>query len=188
MKAKQFKYFIGALLLSTSACSSHRTKAAVPDTTVGSAEDRAAIVTESEKPKALNPEMRKAAPGSAGYSVIPSAGAGAEAIAAVVLVGTIMGISKVFRAPEEVQDLVGTCVYGEPASAIVSPCVNVTVHLLDSEKAVVASSSTNKAGDFRFYIPSGRSYFVQVTDRKGRTAATTMTVGRGQAVSLFLKP
>lgn len=186
MRAKQFKYFIGALLLSTSACSSHRTKAAISNTTVGSGGDQVAIATESEKPKALNPEVRKTAPGFAGYTVLP--GGGAEAIAAVVLVGTIVGLSKVFRAPEEVQDLVGACVYGEPDSAIVSPCVNVTVHLLDSEKVVVASSSTNKAGDFRFYIPSGRSYFVQVTDRKGRTAATTMTVGRGQAVSLFLKP
>ena len=111
-----------------------------------------------------------------------------DAIGAIALAGTAIGLGKIFQTAEVRTDLNGTCVYGEPESPVMSPCVNVTVNLINEESRISASSSTNQKGDFRFYIPSGQSYFVQVIDRKGRSASTKIKAGRSQFVSLFLKP
>lgn len=133
----------------------------------------------------MTPEPRK----DPGYSpLILLTGSGPEAATGAALVGALVGISKIFETREVRTDMNGSCSYGEPESPMISPCVNVRVNLLDQKKNIVTTSTTNQYGDFRFYIPNGQSYLVQVIDRKGRTAYTTRQVGRSQMVSLFLKP
>ncbi len=135
-----------------------------------------------DQPQALNPEFRD----TSNRIVLNSYGD--AAVMELALIGTIIGIGKILQTPEIKTDLNGNCVYWAPDSLISSPCNNVTVNLLDHEKKIVTTSSTNYNGDFRFYIPAGKSYFVELVDRKGRTAATNVKVGRSELVSLTLRP
>lgn len=154
------------------------------------------VVTESpEKPLPLNPETRKNVK-PISTPILPLADSrtdsavaseGSEALAAIALVGMAVGISQVYREHGYNSDLNGSCAYGEPDSTVQSPCRLATVNLLDEKNGIAASSSTNQQGQFRFFIPEGQTFFVQIVDRKGRSATTKMKVGRSDFVSLFLK-
>ncbi len=179
---------ISSLLIFNLACSSKKPKEPPPPTTPVSAqpetEDTVIQPHPTAVPVALNPEQNTATQGS--HWLMPADGG--SAVATVALVGAVLGISKVFQTKEERNELNGKCVYGEPDSPMVSPCINVRVNLMENGQTVSAFSSTNRQGDFRFSIPTGKSYFVQVVDRKGRTTATPMKVGKSSIVSLYLKP
>jgi len=141
-------------------------------------------VLRADRPQALNPEPKGEAKNHSLFSM-----AGASNIPlGIALLGTALGLSAVVPSDDIGPELHGKCSYGEPDSAIQSPCSNVTVNLLDEDGKIATSASTNRYGIFRFYIPDGQSYYVQVLDRKGRKATTQFKAGRSKIVSLFLKP
>lgn len=181
------KIFLIALLVNGPSCSnkSVNNKNSNADGTQSSISD---ISQKFDQPKALSPEDKPNTPNTTYLPLMIVPGGGGEALAAIALVGTITGISKVFKKDEKKTDLSGSCYYGDPESPAQSPCINVTVNLLNKENEISASSSTNRQGQFRFYMPVGQSYFIQVIDRKGRTASTQTMLGRAEYVALYLKP
>lgn len=100
----------------------------------------------------------------------------------------IDGAARILKAKEARTDLRGNCSYGEADKPITSPCIHVTANLLDEAKKKIASTETNENGEFRFFIPSGKTYYVQVMDRKDRASYVNKKVGRGDSVSILLKP
>lgn len=113
---------------------------------------------------------------------------GTTAIVYTVVKGLIEGFANIAQSKEPRNDLRGNCIYGTEDNMIRSPCIQVTANLLDEKNQIVASSSTNENGEFRFYIPYGKTYSVQMVDRKGRNVNLDKKVGRGNFVSLLLKP
>ena len=118
------------------------------------------------------------------YSVVGNE----NAIHSTILYGILDGIVRISKAHETRTDLRGNCSYGEEDKPIRMTCNNAKANLLNDEKKVLVSTTTNENGNFRFFIPVGKSYFIQVVDRKGRTATIDKKVGRGNIVQLLLKP
>ena len=113
-------------------------------------------------------------------------GSGANAFANALIIGALNGAF--FSSDGSVNELMGTCYYGDPQhSAISSPCIRNNVDLLDDQNNVIASTSTNENGDFRFFIASGKSYLIQVSDQKGRSAVLNKKFDRQANVSIFFK-
>lgn len=139
----------------------------------------------TDPPRALSPLID---PNTADAPFIVSSGGGAEAIVAMALLGAAAGLSQVFTKEVPREDLNGTCSYGDPKTPILSPCVYVIVQLLNEKNESVATTSTDRDGRFRFYIPPEQRYVIQITDRKGRTARTKNAAGRSDFVRLYLNP
>lgn len=168
------------------ACSSPRSKPKPLETTTSAETSILEAGSKTDLPYPMDPEART----SKVYTPLyPLALMGKEFALSAAVVEAARGLSKVGKTQNPRTDLNGNCVYGEPDNpAMVSPCVNVTVQLLQGDQKVLASTMTNRSGDFRFFIPSGESYTVQVLDKKGRMAKVPKTVGRSEYVSIFLKP
>jgi hypothetical protein len=137
-------------------------------------------------PYALAPEAREKVERDSGLS-----GSGRDAAASAAL----FGLGYMFYNPlkdygaKTKNDLIGTCLYGDPGKpSLATQCINVAVHLLDEQGKVAATSATNENGDFRFFIPDGRRYLIQIVDRKGRVASSSKTITRSDRVTIFLKP
>ncbi|HEX7673812.1 MAG TPA: hypothetical protein VF412_06565 [Bdellovibrio sp.] len=112
--------------------------------------------------------------------------------AAAALYGAVEGIAKVISNSDtkSAHYISGTCYYGEEEKQFAtSPCSRVTVRLLDiaSEKEL-AKILTTETGSFKFYVPSNKSYRLQVVDRRGRSAYLKQQVSRAETVSIYLKP
>lgn len=179
-----FKIWIASLFLLNGCTSEPK---ATNDPSVGSfSSGNPNEVQRKELPRPLSPEARK----NSGYNpTISLSGVGTEAAIGAVLLGTLAGIGAITASPEKRTDLRGTCLYGDAATpAIATPCIHVTVNLLMETNKIVSSTTTNENGDFRFFIPSDESYWVQVIDRKGRNASLNKRVGRSDIISIFLKP
>lgn len=147
-----------------------------------------------QNPQALTPQVLTAEGRIEGHrGPFPDYGGiiwldGNSAILYTIVKGLIEGFGRIGQSKEPRDDLRGNCIYGTEDNMIRSPCIQATANLLDEKNQIVASSSTNENGDFRFYIPYGKTYYVQMVDRKGRTALLDKKVGRGNFVSLLLKP
>lgn len=141
------------------------------------------MAAKEEQPHSLDPEGRVE-----GQQALLSNNSGASAVYDVLLFGLINGMAKIFPSKDKRDDLRGNCSYGEEDKAIRSACNHVKVELLEEAKKKVVSAETNENGDFRFFIPQGKTYYVQVSDRKGRTAYVDKKVGRSDWVSILLKP
>ena len=136
-----------------------------------------------QTPQALTPEGRIEGY-HANYTLLDNTSAALY----VIVKGLIDGFGYITESKETRDDLRGTCFYGEVDKPIFVACNNVTVNLLDENKKIIVSASTNENGDFRFFIPIGQQYYVQAVDSKGRSADLARKVGRGHFVRLLLKP
>ncbi len=106
-----------------------------------------------DKPRALAPESSDTNPFS-----LP-ANSGADAGASAALIGAAMLLGSVLHTEAPREDLRGICQYGDPSHlAVTSPCIHVTVNLVDDDKKIHASTETNEIGRFRFYIPKGQFF------------------------------
>lgn len=140
-----------------------------------------------DKPEAISPDWQR----TKSLKYVPfnfTTGKEIEALIAVTSTGALFGASQVFKSPESRKDLNGSCTYGDPNSAMQTNCINVTVNLLNDKKEIEATATTNREGQFRFYIPIDKKYFVQVIDKKGRSALTESQLGRSEFIALYLKP
>ncbi len=139
------------------------------------------------EPTAKNTDVPRALTPSANSKDSLSLPASSGPDAAITAIA--FGLSAAFSTNPQSEDLNGTCLYGDPNTlALTSPCIRVNVKLLDEKNTVLATTETNENGNFRFYIPKESSYFIQVTDRKGRSSQLNKKAGRGSVVSLYLKP
>lgn len=135
-----------------------------------------------EKPYGLTPEKNDSTPFS-----LPG-GSGQGAAEGAIFIGAAMALSAVLPSNSQREDLRGSCLYGDSINlAMSSPCFRVTASLIDEEKNVHAKTETDENGRFRFYIPKGQFFYVQVTDRRGRTSTPSKKAGQGDIVSIFLK-
>ncbi len=185
MKSKKCHWLsLVVLIIYAVGCASDKVRDANSSYPVKSLSDDSKSVHRTDKPLALNPSLRDKIDNS---GVLAAASVGG--FAGIALLGLLAGRSATMPlSPQYGPELYGRCVYGEPSNPISSPCVNITVNLLGNEKEVLATASTDRHGDFRFYIPQGQTYYVQVIDRKGRSSSTSIKVGRSQFISLYLKP
>ncbi len=136
-----------------------------------------------EVPRGLTPERFENTP----FSL--ASGAGGDAAVSATFMGAAMLLGTVLHSESPREDLRGTCQYGDSNNlALTSPCMHVLVNLIDADKNIQASTKTNENGHFRFYIPKGKSFLLQVLDRKGRTAIINDKAGRGDVVSVLIKP
>jgi len=190
MKIKNlFHLFIAALVTISVSCASKKplnsSEQAVNDSQDFFGEG---VTSQADKPQAITPDWKKSSLSGGSANFLTTDQLLASSVVVYTLVGMVAGTIQVRKADKSIKDLNGTCAYGEANSPMQAACANVTVNLLDDKKEVVAFSSTNRQGQFRFYIPVDKSYYVQVADNKGRTSLTQVKLGRADFVSLFLKP
>ncbi|MCB0414338.1 MAG: hypothetical protein KDD50_08400 [Bdellovibrionales bacterium] len=85
--------------------------------------------------------------------------------------------------------LSGKCFYGSPESmGLASQCIHVRVSIITAKNKEVASTHTNERGEFKFYLPKSRKFFLKITDQKGRSVLVKKDVTPGKRLTLFLKP
>lgn len=133
----------------------------------------------TDNPRALSPISS-----SSGSLILPTSNDSNAAIGALIL-----GLSYALSTNPQNEDLSGSCLYGDPDNlAITSPCIHVSIKLIDENNVVQATTETNENGNFRFYVPKEKLYSILIEDRKGRSSKWTKKVGRGHTISLFLKP
>ncbi|MGE5084979.1 MAG: hypothetical protein ACM3MG_01665 [Bacillota bacterium] len=180
------KLLLISFLLITVGCSSKSHRENPNDSEISTAQLFEPNTIVKDKPRALAPKSNGI---SAPSPALMPYSSGAGAVINAALIGAAKGLGTILSSDPAREDLQGTCRYGDPTNLpLSSPCNHVKVLLIDEDNTILATSETNEYGEFRFYMPNDLSCYVQVLDRKGRTAQLRQKVARGATVSLFLAP